>query len=71
MMDRARWTRIQAFVQRGGGRAPARAAIVSREPFRFDSDPMFASLRDEPQFAETRSAAMACQQAFLAQRAQP
>ncbi len=35
-----------------------------------DSDPFFASLRAEPEFGKIRSAAVACQQSFLAQRGQ-
>lgn len=35
-----------------------------------DSDPFLASLRDKPEFREMRSAAMACQKTFLAQRGQ-
>jgi serine/threonine protein kinase/DNA-binding winged helix-turn-helix (wHTH) protein/Flp pilus assembly protein TadD len=33
-----------------------------------DSDPFFASVRGKPEFAEVRSAAIACQNNFLAQR---
>jgi serine/threonine protein kinase/tetratricopeptide (TPR) repeat protein len=36
-----------------------------------ESDPMFTSLRGKPAFHEIRSAAMACQNEFLAQRGQP
>jgi len=35
-----------------------------------DFDPLFASVRSKPEFAEIRSAAIACQNNFLAQRAQ-
>lgn len=35
-----------------------------------ESDPFFASLRTKPEFAEIRSAAMQCQNNFLAQRGQ-
>jgi hypothetical protein len=35
-----------------------------------DSDPFFASLRTNPEFVKLRSAAMKCQQDFLAQRGQ-
>jgi len=35
-----------------------------------DSDPFFTSVRSRPEFAEFRSAAIACQNNFLAQRAQ-
>lgn len=35
-----------------------------------DSDPLFATLRSQPEFAEIRSSAKACQNNFLAQRAQ-
>jgi serine/threonine protein kinase/DNA-binding winged helix-turn-helix (wHTH) protein len=35
-----------------------------------DADPFFAGVRNQPEFAELRSAAMACQNNFLAQRAQ-
>lgn len=35
-----------------------------------DSDPFFASLPSKPEFAEIRSAAIACQNKFLAQRKQ-
>jgi serine/threonine-protein kinase len=34
-----------------------------------DSDPYFARLRGTPEFADVRAAAMACQEAFLSQRA--
>jgi hypothetical protein len=34
-----------------------------------DSDPLFASLRGTPEFTPVRSAAIACSEAFLAQRA--
>ena len=33
-----------------------------------DSDPFFVSVRAKPEFAEIRSAAIACQKDFLAQR---
>jgi hypothetical protein len=33
-----------------------------------DSDPFFAIVRSQPEFAELRSAAIACQAKFLAQR---
>jgi serine/threonine protein kinase/DNA-binding winged helix-turn-helix (wHTH) protein len=36
-----------------------------------DSDPFFARLRDRPEFPEIRSAGIACQNKFLAQRGQP
>jgi serine/threonine protein kinase/DNA-binding winged helix-turn-helix (wHTH) protein len=36
-----------------------------------DSDPLLASLRAKPEFAEIRSAAIQCQKNFLAQRDQP
>jgi len=35
-----------------------------------DSDPFFASLRRKPEFADVRSAGMACQNTFLGQRTQ-
>ncbi len=35
-----------------------------------DSDPMFAGVRARPEFAQVRSAGMACQNQFLAERAQ-
>jgi len=34
-----------------------------------DTDPMFASIRSLPEYAQIRSAGMACQNNFLAERA--
>jgi hypothetical protein len=35
-----------------------------------DSDPLFANIRQKPEFAEIRSAAIQCQNKFLAERGQ-
>jgi hypothetical protein len=45
------------------------AQVLPRTYPAIDSDPFFPNVRGKPEFAEIRSAAIACQNDFLAQRA--